>query len=242
MTPNSFSDGGKFFEPSQIESRLNFLDQFDVIDIGAESTAPMNPSLNHSMEWERWKLVLPYLKNLKAAISVDTYHPETIFEILKYFKDEKLSQKLIWNDVSGKFDDYVREFLKSGHDYVFCHNLSPERELAGRHMEYVSPELHLEDYFIGRKHPQIIFDPCLGFSKTYDQNWWIIENFTDLTKKVGHNRWLLGFSRKSFLRKRFGTIDNEKLDEIHQEILTQSVRGYSDELWVRSHRPELISC
>jgi dihydropteroate synthase len=240
VTPNSFSDGGKFFEPSQIESRLNFLDQFDVIDIGAESTAPMNTSLNHSMEWERWKLVLPYLKHLKAVISVDTYHPETIFEILKYFKDEKLSQKLIWNDVSGKFDDYVVEFLKSGHDYIFAHNLSPQRELAGRHMDYVCPELHLEDYFIDKKHPQIIFDPCLGFSKTYEQNWWILENFAHLTKSIGHKRWLLGFSRKSFLRKKYDSLDNEKLDQIHKDELMKAISDYSGELWVRTHRPELI--
>jgi dihydropteroate synthase len=240
VTPNSFSDGGEFFNPDQIKSRLQFLSQFEVIDIGAESTAPMNSSIDFQTEWERWQLVLPYLNETKTTLSVDTYHPETIFEILKYFKDHKVSQKLIWNDVSGKFDEYVQEFLKSGHDYVFCHNLAPQRSLAGRHMDYCRPELELVDYFIQKKHPQIIFDPCLGFSKTYEQNWWIIDHFGELARQVGHDRWLLGFSRKSFLRKKFGTSENEKLDDIHRVVLEKALSGFEGELWVRSHRPELI--
>jgi len=242
VTPNSFSDGGEFFNPDQIKSRLHFLGQFEIIDIGAESTAPMNAPIDSQTEWARWEMVLPYLKGLKAGLSVDTYHPETIFEIIKFFKDHKFSQNLIWNDVSGKFDDYVRDFLKTGYDYIYCHNLAPHRELAGKHMDYCETDLNLVDYFLPKKHPQIIFDPCLGFSKTYEQNWWILENFGALSKSIGHNRWLLGFSRKSFLRKKFGTTDNAKLDEIHQTVLTQAVADFSGELWVRSHRPEFISC
>jgi dihydropteroate synthase len=240
VTPNSFSDGGEFFSPDTISRRLQFLSQFDAIDIGAESTAPMNASLSWQAEWERWQMILPLLKDLTVTISADTYHPETIFELLKYWQDHKLKSRLIWNDVSGKFDDSVREFLKTGRDYVFCHNLAPTRELSGRHMDYAGAEIDLYEYFCGHLHPQVIFDPCLGFSKTYEQNWDIIERFGELQKKLKHNRWLIGFSRKSFLKKKYGVDNLDELDRLHVQELEKMLEQTSEVLWVRSHRPELL--
>jgi dihydropteroate synthase len=241
VTPNSFSDGGEFFSPETISSRLQFLSQFDAIDIGAESTAPMNAPLSWQTEWERWQMVLPLLQDLTVTISADTYHPETIFELLKYWQDHKLKSKLIWNDVSGKFDDSVREFLKTGYDYVFCHNQAPTRELSGRHMDYTCAEIDLYDYFSGHIHPQVIFDPCLGFSKTYEQNWAILENLGELQQKLQHFHWLIGFSRKSFLRKKFAVDNIEELDQVHMRELPAILSPLLGEVWVRTHRPELIT-
>ena len=240
VTPNSFSDGGEFFNPQSLSQRIQFLQKFDAIDIGCESTAPMNASLAWETEWERWQMVLPHLKNLKCVVSADTYHPETIFELVRFWKDHGLKNKLIWNDVSGKYDESVREFLKTGHDYVFCHNLAPNRALSGRHMEYVRAELDLYEYFHLHRHPQVLFDPCLGFSKSYEQNWEILETFSEIQKKLGHDRWLIGFSRKSFLRKKYSVDDREELDRLHALELEQVVKKAQGELWVRTHRPELI--
>lgn len=240
VTPDSFSDGGEFFSLDSIQKRLEFLSQFEAIDIGAESTAPMNFSISWKQEWERWQLVLPKLKNIQTTISADTYHPETIFELVKFWKDERLPNHLIWNDVSGKFDESVRDFLKTGYDYVFCHNLAPSRDLSGRHMEYVNSELDLESYFAPFKHPQVIFDPCLGFSKTYEQNWQILENFGELQRRVGHDRWLLGFSRKSFLRRKYSNDNREELDRLHAVELSDLSHQILDGTWIRTHRPELL--
>lgn len=240
ITPDSFSDGGEFFSPLSISPQIQFLSTFDAIDIGAESTAPQNASIPWTLEWERWQMVLPFLQDIATTISADTYHPETIFELLKYWKDHKFKSKLMWNDVSGKFDDSVRDFLKSGGDYIFCHNLAPSRELSGRHMDYVSKDLNLSDYFSPYKHPQVIFDPCLGFSKSYEQNWDILEQFEQLQKSVDHSRWLVGFSRKSFLRKKYAVTDREELDRLHALELKPLIAKASGELWIRSHRPELI--
>jgi dihydropteroate synthase len=240
VTPNSFSDGGEFYTPQAISQRIQFFNKFGSIDIGCESTAPKNASLPWETEWERWQMVLPHLKNLKCVISADTYHPETIFELVRFWKDHKLHNKLIWNDVSGKYDEHVREFLKSGHDYVFCHNLAPNRELTGRHMEYVRPEIDLYEYFHLHRHPQVIFDPCLGFSKSYEQNWEILATFGEIQKKLQHDRWLIGFSRKSFLRKKYSVDDREELDRLHALELEQVIKTAMGELWVRTHRPELI--
>lgn len=240
VTPNSFSDGGEFFSPQSIQDRLKFLSQFEIIDIGAESTAPMNEPLDWEAEWERWQMVLPHLKEVQVTISADTYHPETIFELLKYWKDHKLPSKLIWNDVSGKFDDSVREFLKSGYEYVYCHNLAPKRELTSRHMDYVGPVIDLYEYFHPHRHPQVIFDPCLGFSKSYEQNWQIIESFGEIQRKVQHDRWIIGFSRKSFLRKKYGIEDRQELDQLHLKELAPLLQTSLKEIWIRTHRPELI--
>lgn len=240
VTPNSFSDGGEFFNPDSIPQRIQFLKKFDAIDIGCESTAPMNQSLPWEAEWERWQTILPHLKNLNCTISADTYHPETIFELVRFWKDHKLKNRLIWNDVSGKYDESVHEFLKTGFDYVFCHNLAPNRSMTGRHMEYVSKEMDLYAYFHLHRHPQVIFDPCLGFSKSYEQNWEILSNFRALQDQLQHPRWLIGFSRKSFLRKKYDIDDREELDRLHALELEQLIKKATGELWVRTHRPELI--
>ena len=236
ITPNSFSDGGEIDSPQAFIRRLNSFGKIDALDVGAESTAPMNKAISWEEEWERFERVMPLLEDLDCALSVDTYHPETIFKFVKHWKDLKLESKLIWNDVSGKFDDAVREFLKTGFDYVFCHNLAPSRELTGKHMDFVVPELDLVSYFSSHKHPQVIFDPCLGFSKSYEQNWDVLKNFGELEKI--HSRWLLGFSRKSFLRKKFQTEDREELDVLHANEVKRM--KFTKEIWIRTHRPELL--
>ncbi len=241
ITPNSFSDGGEFFTSDSISQRLNFLKKFDVIDIGAESTAPMNASIAWESEWERWQMILPFLKDLTIPISADTYHPETIFKLLKHWQDEKFKSRLIWNDVSGKFDASVLEFLKSKNDYIFCHNLAPSRELSGRHMDYLAAEINLTDYFKPHLHPQVIFDPCLGFSKTYQQNWDIISDFERLQSEFTATRWMIGFSRKSFLKNKFAVEDREELDRLHADEVAKIIKTARGEVWIRTHRPELIA-
>jgi dihydropteroate synthase len=240
ITPNSFSDGGEFNSPATASDRLNFLDRFHAIDIGAESTAPQNSSIPWREEWDRWQMILPLLKNIKACISIDSYHPETVFELVRYFKDQKLPNRLIWNDVSGKFDESVREFLKTGYDYIFCHNLAPTRALSGKHMDFVQSELALKDYFVPHIHPQVLFDPCLGFSKTYEQNCAILDQFSDFPQSIGHTRWVLGFSRKSVLRTKYQTTDREMLDHWHAQEVKKILSHFSSEIWVRTHRPELL--
>lgn len=243
LTPNSFSDGGET-SLTNLQKKISEFGKVDAIDIGAESTAPMNASVSWETEWERLLPVLPVLRNFSGALSFDTYHPETVEEILKWYLNEGLTQKLIWNDVSGKFDSYVWDFLSlnPNFSYVFCHNLAPSRELSGRHMDYVDPNLSLEalkDYFYPRKHPQVIFDPCLGFSKSYEQNWSILNNLIVLKELVNHDHWLIGFSRKSFFRK-FMNLDiseKEKLDRAHAEFVKKNIHFG---VWIRTHRPELL--
>lgn len=247
ITPNSFSDGAEVLTPESFMAKLSTMGELEALDIGAESTAPMNESISWQTEWQRWQMVLPLLKTFPFSVSADTYHAETIFNLIKFFKDHKLKNTLFWNDVSGKFDESVREYLSLSENfhYVFCHNRAPTRELSGRHMNYVQEGNLKEElctFFSSHLHPRVIFDPCLGFSKSYDENWWILDNFKTLQTLIPHKRWLLGFSRKSFLRKKIGLVkmEKEKLDHYHGVVLKSTLVGISGEIWVRTHRPDLI--
>lgn len=245
ITPNSFSDGGELNTPAKIEEKIRTFSALEAIDIGAESTAPMNEPVSWENEWDRLKPNLPLFKSFPGTLSFDTYHPETMEEILKFYLEHGFTQNLIWNDVSGKFDHFAREFLSIAphFSYVYCHNLAPKRELSGRHMDYIDPHLSLEslrDFFGGFKLPQVIFDPCLGFSKTFEQNWMILENFGRLQEMTGHDQWLLGFSRKSFLKKKSGLTEREALDQYHQDILEKMRPTLRGTVWIRTHRPDLV--
>lgn len=81
VTPDSFSDGGKYFRPDEAVKRAkNMIEEgAAIIDIGAESTRPGATPLSWQEEWERLEEVLAGLKSLKNAplLSVDTYHCET---------------------------------------------------------------------------------------------------------------------------------------------------------------------
>ncbi len=248
FTPDSFSDGGELRQLAQFQEKLKSFGPLDAIDAGAESTAPMNGPITADEEWGRLESFLPFLKASPYAVSIDTYHPETMEKVAQLWLQEKIGVDLLWNDVSGKFDHFAQSFLALSDQfhYVFCHNLAPTRALTGKHMDFLSPReggdflKDLADYFRPYAHPRVIFDPCLGFSKTFDQNWYVLNHFRELQEATGHQRWLLGFSRKSFLRKRFNLSldDREELDRLHGEVLSSI--AMIGEVWVRTHRPELL--
>jgi dihydropteroate synthase len=250
FTPNSFSDAGELSSSEKVKERLAQFGSIDSLDIGAESTAPKNAPISFSEEWERLKLALPMLKDLDCALSIDTYHLETISKFADLWLQEKITRPLIWNDVSGKFDHSVTDFLSLSPNfhYVLCHNLAPSRELTSFHMDYIKQIEgerlldELKDFFFPHIHPQVIFDPCLGFSKTYEQNWLILNSFHRLREKVPHNRWLIGFSRKSFLKKKYEINDLPELDRLHvEEVKRLSSQWQGSEVWIRTHRPELLN-
>jgi len=245
LTPNSFSDGGEI-SSKNLQEKIQQFNLYDAIDVGAESTAPMNKAITAEEEWERLKDLVNHLSTITTTLSIDTYHPETAFKLLELYPGE-----IFWNDVSGKFDGYAREFLarRENCHYVFCHNLAPQREMTIHHMNYLSSSYgedliqEMVEFFSPHIHPRIIFDPCLGFSKDYRQNWFLLENFCELQKRIPHHRWLIGFSRKSFLRKKY-QIDlssRDELDRVHIEELKKILSGPTGEVWIRTHRPELLA-
>jgi dihydropteroate synthase len=217
LTPDSFSDGGTFTNPQKIENEIKTWQNQGhfCFDFGAESTAPKNRPITLIQEQQRLiDLFFPLLKKnifnpAKTILSLDTYRFETIEMVMKEFPE----YQWLWNDVSGKWDASVDDFLQRYPNayYIYSHNLAPHRSLSAQHNEYVPdllPAAYLEQikkYFIAAKQKncsQVIFDPCFGFAKNTDHNWYLWDHLSELMSEVNHSAWLVGISRKRFLRER----------------------------------------
>lgn len=225
-TPNSFSDGGEALDPETLKGRLLSWQNIGAryIDLGAESTAPMNDPIGHEQEWQRISSVISNFKN--QNLSLDSFRPETVKKFLEFYP------LALWNDVSGTLDSSLEDILKKHPTLqtVYCHNRAPTRELAPKHMSYVSDEdilVQLEQAFStallwykerGFKAPFLDF--CFGFSKTFEQNWTILKALpsfiADFENKHGAQQWVLAVSRKSFFKR------------IALEGLDQDVRGQTE--------------
>ena len=199
ITPDSFSDGGRFLEPLQAlkHAKQMVADGADMIDVGAESTRPGAKAVAAEEEINR---IIPVLELLRAEIgvpiSVDTYHASTARAALETGAE-------IINDVGGaRLDpEMPRVAAEYGCPVVVMHNkkldvdLPPYRMLA----ELIDDlEQSIRKYTEAGSAPEnIIVDPGLGFGKTPGMNIFILNNLLSLQSL--HKPVLLGASRKSFI-------------------------------------------
>ncbi|HET7415024.1 MAG TPA: dihydropteroate synthase [Arthrobacter sp.] len=202
VTPDSFSDGGKFDDlDSAISHGLRmFYAGADMIDVGGEST---RPGAEHVTEEEEQKRILPVVETLVKAgalVSVDTMNASTAAEAVD-------AGAAIVNDVSGlNFDPKMPALIaERGVPYVLTHRRG-DAGTMDQHTDYddVTAEV-IEElksvrskfYDAGVKPEQIILDPGLGFSKRAEQNWELLRNMDAFTE-LGHPV-LIGASRKRFI-------------------------------------------
>lgn len=207
LTPNSFSDGGAY--QRSFKNLIN--DHFDILDFGAESTAPFNQEVSESEEWQRLKSNLENYQNdfKNKTISLDSYKLSTMKKFVKTFQ----AKKIILNDVSGCLEPEYLDFLKDHSDtyFVYTHNFVPSRNQTSDHMKYSSRQpINLKMYFDEAYEylsknglvSRVIFDPGFGFAKTRDQNILLLKELPTIIKSYPRELpWLIGLSRKSFLRK-----------------------------------------
>jgi len=249
LTPNSFSDGGKLRDIKDVMSQIISMQNEDcsILDFGAESTAPFNEAVSVDEEMERLEnLLYPSLDHIQPDtwISIDTYKVDIMNSLLESGKLN--GRKIVFNDVSGSLDDSLEELLLKYPDvvYVYSHNLAPIRTETQNHMEYLSSHYgvdltrHIEDYFDQAKawfsakgiQNQLWFDPCFGFSKDYQQNLDLIQSIPKIINQSGPGQtWLLGISKKSFLRQLCseGLTKEEQFrrsEQAHASILTSWMR------------------
>jgi dihydropteroate synthase len=219
VTPDSFSDGGKFLNPSTaVAHALKLVEQgAEILDIGGESTRPGAEPVNEEEECRR---VLPVIKKLatafkakkarKTAISIDTLKPGVARAALE-------AGASIVNDVrSSRTDDEMWKVVSEfDAGYVLMHSppgLHQKKNKAGNIVREVGTFFSerlgkLKVAGVGPE--QIIFDPGIGFGKNLEQNLRLLaclRGFTGL-----HRPLLLGVSRKSFIEKLFGANVNERL-------------------------------
>jgi len=205
VTPDSFYDGGKYFDFSAaVERALQMIDEgADIIDIGGESTRPGAEPVEVEEEKRR---VLPVIKELRKKsdipISIDTYKSEVAELALKEGAN-------IVNDISGmKFDERMPYVIKKyGAGCVVVHIRGTPKDMQKNPyyentIEEIKEELKERIKFLKSfeiDDEQIIIDPGIGFGKRVYDNLLILKNVSEF-KKLSYPL-LLGHSRKSFIGK-----------------------------------------
>lgn len=196
VTPDSFSDGGKFNEVEIAVQRAKKLieDGADIIDIGGEST---RPGADFVSEEEEIKRVVPIIKAIKdklnVFVSIDTYKSKTAEEAIKAGAD-------IINDVWGfkKDKNMANVAAKYNVPVILMHNRTEKPYI--NYLDEVMSDLKesidiaLEN---GVAREKIILDPGIGFAKTYEENLILMDNL-EILKELGFEV-LLGTSRKSMI-------------------------------------------
>jgi len=210
VTPDSFSDGGKYNRTSSAKKHLDYLFKSgaNIVDIGGESTRPGSQPISSNVEWKRLKNILKKF-NKKKIISLDTRKSE-IME-----RGIKLGVNLI-NDVSGlNYDNNSVNILKRYKVPFVLQHSQGNPDTMQKNPKYQNVLLDIYDFFeekikflrkIGIKHNNIILDPGIGFGKNLKHNMTIIKNIS-----IYHSLGLpilLGISKKKYIKELSGENDS----------------------------------
>ena len=235
VTPDSFSDGGKYFSVDSAKAHAKKLiaDGADIIDIGAESTKPNAIPISADEELARLEKILPEVKNFGVPISIDTYKPEIALRALEMGAD-------IINDVHGLEDsrmiDVVRKFNAP---VVAMHNekcsdadiIEDVKKFFRRTVKNCSER--------GFDTTQIIFDPGIGFGKTYDDDLTILRRLDELKTLDGRKiPLLIGVSRKRVIGRATG-LNLDQRDEATGALCVDAINKGAN--IVRVHNVKMIS-
>lgn len=257
VTPDSFSDGGKFLsvEAAVSQARLMISEGADMIDIGAQSTRPMASRISVEEELDRLIPVLEAVIGMPEAegklISVDTFYSEVASEAVS--KGAHLV-----NDVSaGQLDpNMLRVVAGLKVPYVAMHMRgNPSTMQNSENLQYddvcqqVASELYSrvkDAELAGIPAWRIIIDPGIGFSKKTEHNLDILMGLpiirAEIARKslaVSHAPILIGPSRKRFLGDICSRTDAEERDPATVASVTTSVLGGANIVRVHNVRDNL---
>ncbi len=212
VTPDSFSDGGRWNTVSKATAHLKEMieDGADLIDIGGESTRPGSRALSAEEETARLFTFLPeILKESTVPVSVDTYHWQTAEKAL-------VAGAHILNDVWGlQYDGGEMANVCAAADVpvILMHNQKEEiyeRDIIETLKDYFSKSIEIA-LAAGISERNIILDPGLGFGKNTNQNIEIVRRLKELT--LLPFPMLLAPSRKRFIGDMLSGLTAEERDE-----------------------------
>jgi dihydropteroate synthase len=203
VTPDSFSDGGKYADPDRAFARAVELEEqgADIIDVGAESTRPGSTQISAAEEIRR---LIPVLKRLRGKLnvplSVDTYKAEVAELAIEHGAE-------IINDPSGLTLDplLAKAVVQRDAGLVLNHmrgrpetwaKLPPLRDLIGTIVRELEATVNRARH-AGVDRSRIVIDPGIGFGKRKEQNSEILAQLGELTRL--DLPVMVGPSRKSFL-------------------------------------------
>lgn len=216
VTPDSFSDGGRFLDTGRaVQHALELVEQgVDIVDIGGESTRPGADPVDEAEELRR---VLPVIRALRSQtpvlISIDTMKAAVARAAYDVGAD-------IINDVTGLRGDPAMTRVAAGCDagLVVMHMLGTPRTMQ-RQAEYQNVVAEVRGYFADRLRvmqaegiapERVVLDPGFGFAKTLDHNIELMKSLPDLD--VAGRPLLVGVSRKSMIGRILDSDDVEDRD------------------------------
>ncbi len=216
VTPDSFSDGGKFFS---VDKALKQAEKFitegaDILDIGGESTRPKSVRVSSDEEIRRVVPIIQAIaKRFDTSISIDTSKAETAEKAVETGAE-------IINDISGlRFDEKIAEVAAKHRTGLVLMHLRGEFETMHKQnpveniLSEVTKGFHwsiekAKSHHVGEN--QIALDIGIGFSKTVGQNLELIAKLDKLVKGFPNFPMLVGTSRKSFIGKILGNLPADK--------------------------------
>jgi dihydropteroate synthase len=216
VTPDSFYDGGRYFQEKAVSKQLDKLiaEGADIIDVGGYSSRPGADHIPISEERDRIRPVLDLIRKKHSGliVSVDTFRAEIAREVVEDYQVD------IINDISaGEMDppifDAVAELQVP---YIMMHMKGTPQDMKERaHYEDMMKEIM--DYFSGKYEQlrklgvnDIILDPGFGFGKTVQHNYQLLHNLNQF--KIFELPVMVGISRKSMIYKTLDISPDESLN------------------------------
>jgi dihydropteroate synthase len=220
VTPDSFSDGGEFFDAeAAIERGIQMADEgADIIDIGGESTRPGAEPVSIKEELRR---VIPVIAKLRTkidiAISIDTSKSEVARAALD------AGASMINDVTAGRGDKKMLPLAATQNAALVFMHMQGEPRTMQKNPQYGDVVREVGDFFrqqyaraieCGVDPMRLAFDPGIGFGKTLEHNLSLLENLEHL--RIDDRPLVVGVSRKSFLGKLTGS--NEMADRLAPTI------------------------
>jgi len=215
VTPDSFSDGGRFLEgPAAVTHALTLAEAgADILDVGGESTRPGAQPVDEAEELRR---VIPVIEQLaqtvRVPLSIDTTKPAVAHAALA-------AGASVVNDVAAhRRNPAMAEVVAAFRAGYICMHSQGAPPTMQDHPAYRDVVGEISAFFserlvtlpaLGVMLEQIIFDPGIGFGKTPEHNLLLLAKLSAFTRQG--RPLLLGVSRKSFLAKFSGPNPNERL-------------------------------
>jgi dihydropteroate synthase len=230
VTPDSFSDGGLFYNPKNAVDRgLQMIDEgADIIDIGGESSRPGAQSVDAKIELER---VIPIIEKLikkkNTPISIDTTKAKVARHALATGAE-------IVNDISALSGDkkMARTIRDAGAAVILMHMRGNPQSMQKNNLVYDDLMGGIIAYLktssekamgAGINKNCLVIDPGIGFGKTAADNYKIIKNLSEL-KGLGFPI-MIGPSRKSFIGKVIGGEPHERIEGTAAAVAAAIING-----------------
>ena len=230
ITPDSFSDGGLYFQREQAVNHAKVILEAgaDILDIGGESTRPGAEPINAQDEIER---VIPVIQEIRntypdCLISIDSYKPEVARKAI-------MAGANIINDISGlSIDDSMINLISDKKvPVIIMHmNGTPKNmQMDPIYKDLVSDVISFFRNQInkaragGVRDDQIILDPGIGFGKTVDHNFSLIQHLGEICD-LGYPV-LIGPSRKSFIGSTLDLPAEERIEGTAASVCAGIMHG-----------------